>query len=600
MKNILILIFILFSGALLAQDNCPHYKKYINQGNLLLAEQKFKDAINKFSIALLHCPDNAKEARDGIIKAFNGIEKLKSIAEENEKEARENEEKAINAKLISDAYKFIFFAQEALKNDPILAMHLADTALKIMRSGKINDTNDTTNINKKALRIYYENNFGETIIDPANKQPIHGKLIQAIYARDGKSIWTLTDSAYAYQWDTNGNLTDSLKLDPTLDIYVFKQSGEGVIIIHGYKKNETKASGKIWLTTHKQPPISLPGTKRNVVKQIEYLPQRDTSQGWAERLFVFGNRAFSLDNNRQLTASISADSGSTTNMAVSSDGKKIAYNNFSNTITIIESDKEHQAFSINTANPVESLSFSPDKTTLLVETNVFIRLYFQKIDNGQVVARFTYDEGPRISLFGYKINSYQFSSDGKRLLVSFGNTATQIVQLYRINAGRNSSIELFAQYKCPGSKLNSAAFFNNPKDSTIITSSDKIRKWKIPQNKTEPAPKMERHKKEPEFYVAVDFNEAENLFFGYTATGKKIKYNTDGTEFETAYTDSTYQSDSLEATIVSFLPTGLKVAVVSEDGDLKMFHEKQPMEAFLKTFRFEAFTDAQKRKYGIK
>lgn len=599
MKNILIFIFIHLSGTLLAQIECPHYTTYIRKGDSLLRKQNFEGALKAFSIAQLHCPDNAREAQKGIIDAFNGIKVLKDTAIARQERAIKSEIRAINAELTSYADKFIYFAQEAVNFDPILSLHLAKLSLEFLDSRKEGGSYDST-IYDKAQRIYYENNFGETIIDPSTKQPIHGKLIQAIYARDDKSIWTLTDSAYAYQWDTNGNLTDSLKLDPTLDIYVFKQSGDGVIIIHGYKKNETKASGKTWLTTHKQPPISLPGTKRNVVKQIEYLPQRDTSQGWAERLFVFGNRAFSLDNNRQLTASISADSGSTTNMAVSSDGKKIAYNNLSNAITIIESDREHQAFSINTANPVESLSFSPDKTTLLVETNVFIRLYFQKIDNGQHVARFSYDEGPRISLFGYKINSYQFSSDGKRLLVSFGNTAIQIVQLYRINAGRNPSIELLAKYECHGSKLNSAAFSNNPKDSTIITSSDKIRKWKIPQNKTEPAPKMERHKKEPEFYVAVDFNEAENLFFGYTATGKKIKFKTDGTEFETAYTDSTYQSDSLEATIVSFLPGGSKVAVVSEDGDLNMYHEKPPMEAFLKTFRFEPFTEAQKRKYGIK
>jgi hypothetical protein len=67
-----------------AQSNCPYYAKYVHQGDSILNTQsatKFEDAINKYSIAMAHCPDKANEARAKIVSTFKAIEQLKNDAE---------------------------------------------------------------------------------------------------------------------------------------------------------------------------------------------------------------------------------------------------------------------------------------------------------------------------------------------------------------------------------------------------------------------------------------------------------------------------------------------------------------------------------------
>ena len=80
--NFLILWFVPF--ILSAQDNCPHYNKYIQRGNAELnkgSKADFRKAINDYSTAMLHCPEKAEEGRAKILEAYQKIEALKIEAE---------------------------------------------------------------------------------------------------------------------------------------------------------------------------------------------------------------------------------------------------------------------------------------------------------------------------------------------------------------------------------------------------------------------------------------------------------------------------------------------------------------------------------------
>jgi WD40 repeat protein len=619
-----ILLFISLSGA--AQNECPLYQKYIDSGKIYLEKEKFKNAIYSFSTALLHCPDSAKAARALILIAYNKIEDLRKKAVINqdiavkalEREqkisdslttekiksdslkgiADENYQKAIEAKYLSEAYKYIFFAQEAVKVDPILALHITDTALKILALVQPIDKNDSS-IYEKALRIYYENNFGETVIDKENIPAVIGNITHAIYAEDGKSIWTLSDASYAYQWSNSGKLTDSIKLDSTLNKYVFKQSGEGKILIHGYDDSQKYPSGKVWKLQKNAAFINIPvneNPKLLIEKKdaIIYNPNRDSTIDWAKRLFTFGDRAFQVSKEGQLTPAIIESSIEIRLIAFSPNGKFVAINDGTRTVKILNLKGELISRISNTGNTPVSLEFSPDNKILVVNNRITLQLYdlSGKLEglNG------TLSEPLSINLQGYPLQTYKFSPDGKMLLLSFSNRNQQISKLYKKNTN-NWAFSEFAEFTCIGAHSTSATFSHNPDE--IITSSDKVRVWKIPKNPTFPqflsGPYFDQNT-----FFSVEHNLDENLIYGYTIAGKKIKFNLDGTKFKPLYADSTYQPDSVTTKITALIPGIKKIVIVSEYGDLNMFHEKGRLEAYLKNFRFEPFTAAQKRKYGIK
>lgn len=625
MKHYFLHIFLLVTlGVAAQQQDCPYYQRYIDKGDAFLKEKKFMEAINAFSTAMLHCPDNAKEARERIQVTFNKIDELKNKAIANEKkvidllesekeaktsleteivlsesrriEAVTNFNKAREARFLSDAYKYIFFAQEAVKVDPILALHITDTALKILDSVRNIEKNDSS-IYEKALRIYYENNFGETIIDKESSPGVKGGFTQTIYAPDGKTIWTLTDSAYAYQWSSSGKLMDSIILDPALKKYEFKQSMEGKVLIYGKDENQKSPAGKIWQLQKKATPIIIPANEAPKMllekkDSIIYHAKRDSSENWAKRLFVFGNRAFHITNDGRLSPVIAETSNEIGLVAFSPNGKFVAVSGVSPEVKIFNVNGSFIR-RIGAGNPPVSMEF-PENNLLAVNNRIILRLFdlTGKLDNTIGTLR----DPQSINIQGYPLQTFKFSSNGKMLLVSFSNRTQQIAKLYKKHPS-NWTFTEFAEFTCIGAPSTSANFSNNPDE--IITSSDKIRVWKIPKDKTVPQ-FLSGASYDQNSYFSVEHNLEENLVYGYSIAGKKVKFNLDGSKTPPTYADSTYQPDSVTSKITAFIPGIKKAVIVSENGDLNMFHEKQPLEAYLKTFRFEPFTESQKRKYGIK
>lgn len=82
-----ILLLLTLQLSVQAQNSCQFYSKYIILGDQELVKAEFERAINAYSIALLHCPDSAEEARARILVAFEAINSLKNIAETEQKRA---------------------------------------------------------------------------------------------------------------------------------------------------------------------------------------------------------------------------------------------------------------------------------------------------------------------------------------------------------------------------------------------------------------------------------------------------------------------------------------------------------------------------------
>ncbi len=101
MKNLILFCFLILNLVGLTQSNCPYYDKYIRVGDSILKKgdkADFKDAINAYSTAMLHCPDSAQEARKKILEVFKEIEKLKKKAERAEKKSKDALAEAVKAK----------------------------------------------------------------------------------------------------------------------------------------------------------------------------------------------------------------------------------------------------------------------------------------------------------------------------------------------------------------------------------------------------------------------------------------------------------------------------------------------------------------------
>ena len=93
MKQLTLIFSMLFCLVLTAQDDCKYYQKYIDAGDLEIAKgdtANFRQAINDYSTAMVHCEDKTEEASNKIIFAFERIEALKKSAEAARKEANAN------------------------------------------------------------------------------------------------------------------------------------------------------------------------------------------------------------------------------------------------------------------------------------------------------------------------------------------------------------------------------------------------------------------------------------------------------------------------------------------------------------------------------
>jgi len=104
MKKLIFLILLsvsqLFAAAQCDQVN---FDKLVKEGDQLAKQEKYREAVNKYSAAMIMCPDKNMEAQKRIVAVFDKINLLKIKAEQSEKNAIE--EKAKAQKLV-DAFYF--------------------------------------------------------------------------------------------------------------------------------------------------------------------------------------------------------------------------------------------------------------------------------------------------------------------------------------------------------------------------------------------------------------------------------------------------------------------------------------------------------------
>jgi Leucine-rich repeat (LRR) protein len=91
MKHLYILLLVFAGHIVSAQSNCRFFDSYVKKGDDEINKgnsANFEYAINQYSIAMVHCPDRAEEARAKILIAFEAIEKLKRDAVKSEQKAQ--------------------------------------------------------------------------------------------------------------------------------------------------------------------------------------------------------------------------------------------------------------------------------------------------------------------------------------------------------------------------------------------------------------------------------------------------------------------------------------------------------------------------------
>ena len=152
MRYLLFLFILSLQLGLSAQNDCLHYAKYIGIGDLELkkgSDADFEKVINNYSIAMLHCPEKAEEARAKILEAFEAIEGLKILAEKAKQEAQTaltevNQEQAKTKLALAKTKEAEAIAQAALDSANQLNKVISsnNTALKSLSSENLREKVD--------------------------------------------------------------------------------------------------------------------------------------------------------------------------------------------------------------------------------------------------------------------------------------------------------------------------------------------------------------------------------------------------------------------------------------------------------------------------
>ena len=631
--KIRIYLWVLFLIAVLQNVNAQAtaYDKIIAEGDAYLKSARYLEAIDKYFSARVRDDSKSAEVEEKIKKVFLAIDKVKVAAVTNEKSAKDALIKTKRAndsltaqKLISDslqrlalanfkdantqrqiaesnlakviladANRIMFEAEDVAKFDPSLALHLADTAIQIVRNNAKNASKDSA-IFDRFNRLYYENNFGTSLFRKFKDADSLGAITSAIYAPNDHFIWTITDSAFALLRDTDGELKKKIKLDKTYDHYVFKVSADSQILVHGFT---SPSQGTLWDISGGKS-IALNDTFQAIYSQpdaISLNPLRDKSEGWAKRLFVFGYKAYQRKKDGSMLPVINGAGSNISVVAFSPDGKLIATNwgPGRKGITIRDANGKILDSSINnTTNIPAGMEFSPDGKMLVVRQANFLQLYKIKILKEPAGAEYHLDPNPQELRFSsYTLQTFKISSDDKSILVSCKSGSQQTILLYRYNDDR-FRYNLFSQFKCPGSAQTSAVFSKD--ESWILSSSDKVRLWKIPARQSESLTLNTKS----EAVSAIDHDQEKNLYNVFTYKNNVLKF--DDSLILKGYDSlgTAGQIESARLRLIAFLPTDW-VYVISEDGKLKVYNEKVPPKAFPNDFRFDEFTTEQRKKYGL-
>jgi WD40 repeat protein len=599
-------LVLLFSVVMCFQAMSQHdYETAIKQAGDSVTGKRYSGAIKLYNAAKAFDPSESDMVDMKIDTVFNLIDSLrldainqKNRAEFLRKEAEKNLDSANKQKLIANnalkisrANEIMYEAQGVVKLDPTLALHLADTALDIIDTIK-NIKRDHPLIFDKANRIYYENNFGETLISYTAKQDSLGKFIRVAYGPEGKSIWTITDKLRLIKWNLNGEMDTSIALDAAYKNYTFKLfDKDRMLVVYGIDEGAgilREAGIKSWMITNHgftvlEDSCRVKDSAVNAKKDSIVLnPQRDTSEGWTKRLLVFGHRAFQIKDGKLISV-VRGVSNNISVIAFSPNGKLVATNGASRSKTGINVFNMQGATldsNSNIGDSPESFEFFSNDKMVLAKCGNSLQV-FQITNNGSIVNKYN----AQFFSLGLHLNSYELSCDEKWVLTSAATVAgkQQVIQFWQND---NGYLNLYAQFKSLGSVQTSAVFEND--SNIILTSPNSIIKWSRPAKISEPFKVINS-----DFFTSIDYTEGEH-FTATTYTNKKIRYTVAGN-------DSTIINDSSkQARLSAFMLDG-KVVIASEDGELQIYLSKEPLDVdeFRKAFLFDPFTDEQKKRYGI-
>ncbi len=311
-------------------------------------------------------------------------------------------------------------------------------------------------------------------------------------------------------------------------------------------------------------------------------------------MFVFGNQAYQRKTDGSMVPVFNGASLNISVVAFSSDGKLIAANGgqVGKGINILDANDKILDSIKNTGNTPVGIEFSPDSKMLLVRQSNLLQLYEIKILKQPAGVAYHLDTAPQELRYSYyALQTVKISSDSKSILGSCKSGVQQIILLYLYNDDI-FRYNLFSQFKCPGSAQTSAVFSKN--ECGILSSSDKIRLWKMPARQSESLTLNTKS----EAVSAIEHDKENNLYNVYTYKNNILKfddglilkaYNTLGTEG---------QIESARLRLIAFLPTKW-VYVISEDSKVKIYNKKVPLKAFPNEFSFDEFTNEQRKKYGL-
>ena len=515
---------------------------------------------------------------------------------------------AIELKKISDANRLIYEAQKAAGKDPDLGLKLTDTALKIIHGIALDDSVIYQNANK----IYYENNFSTQFFNKPLNTENNGMIINTAFSTDGKSLWTITDSAKVLQWDLNGKIIRTIPLDKNHNKYLFKYLPDKSIFVYGYTNKIDngleKDNGHLWNLNNpdaKPQSVAFPEISTNIYPGNDsvYLLNADINPS---KILNIGSRLIQVNNDGKLKPLLKI-SNNISNVACSIDGKLFAVSN--NTRQVFVFDKRGRKLDIiqrnsksdkalTLSNEITGIEFSPDNNAILCKSSNSLQIIYIYSDTDD----YSLSSGVNITFFPNNLQTVNFSGDGNFLLTNCINKKNQqFITLYKKNKG---NFEKYADFSCQGGKKTSAVFSYDNK--YFLSSSDKIRKWEIPENQTETLDTFSFLNKGDSIFLpfSLEYDKESENIKAYTLDNNylNLKFTGDNTLIwdnkKNPIPEENIQMLTKNKAFLS-IPEKKKTAVISDDGVLKIYNSKNPLNDFLKNYRFQQFTDEQKKRYGL-
>ncbi|MEO5683301.1 MAG: WD40 repeat domain-containing protein [Chitinophagaceae bacterium] len=213
----------LFSMLMLTTANGQHnYAEAVVQGDKAFKTGQYIMAINKYFAAEAFDPAKKKEIKEKVSRVFTRIEKLRTEAEIAKKQAVTEKNNAIAAKKevsnSNDAFRLVLMAKEKAKEDPTVALRIAEAALQKHHDKLILDA---------AVDIFRNNEFYATqVLDRKLTRPLRCAAISP----DGTTIATGSDDGIVRLWTAGCRLIKEFTLfhQPVMSL-AFAPNGKSLL-----------------------------------------------------------------------------------------------------------------------------------------------------------------------------------------------------------------------------------------------------------------------------------------------------------------------------------------------------------------------------------